>query len=124
MNKPSQSVDTTSPEFRAGALACLDAIKRLQCMPFGGDISIEQYYANRDTAAAAIIEAAGPIPAQAAGALALLAEFLVDLQDSGENNAETWRPEILMTPVQREVERQDFMLAINESARSNVVSLR
>lgn len=124
MNKPSQSIDTTSPEFRAGALAGLEAVKRLQRARFGGDISIEQYYANRDSAAAAIIEAAGPVTDRAAGALALLAEFMVDLQDAGENIADTWQPETLMTPDQREAARQEFILAINESARSNVVQLR
>lgn len=83
----------------------------------------EQYYAKRDSASAAIIEAAGQATDRAAGALALLAEFMVDLQDAGENNADTWKPEVLMAPDQREAARQEFIVAINESACSNVVQL-
>lgn len=124
MNRPIQSFDTASPEFRDGALDCLDAIKQLQRTQFGGVDFEEQYFVNRESAAAAIIEAAGPVTDRAAGVLALLAEFMVDLEDAGENNADTWQPKILMTPDQRDAARQEFIREITEPASSNVVRLR
>ncbi|MCM2309223.1 MAG: hypothetical protein NDI91_17345 [Sulfuritalea sp.] len=124
MKQISQSIVTTSPEFLAGALDCLDAIKQLQRTQFGHVDFEEQYFANRESAAAAIIEAAGPVTDRAAGVLALLAEFMVDLEDAGENNADTWQPKILMTPDQRETARQEFIREINEPARNNVMQLR
>lgn len=123
MSPIGQSLDTTSPEFQDGALDCLDAIKQLQRTQFGRG-GFKQYFANRESAAAAIIEAAGPVTDRAAGVLALLAEFMVDLEDAGENNADTWQPKILMTPDQREAARQEFIREINEPARAKVVQLR
>jgi len=72
-------------EFASGASATLAVVRQLPGMLAADDSdqSTPEYLGYRDAAIAAIVEAAGPMPLRAAGALSLLAEIVVSYeQDS------------------------------------------
>lgn len=109
-----------------GAYACLDAIhqsrKTAHRIANTTDIDNEQYHLDRDAAKAVIIKAAGPVPTRAAGALALLAELVVELQgtDYGiadlldQVNKAVWQPEATMTEPEVAAARAAFDARVTE----------
>jgi hypothetical protein len=63
--------------YRSGAQDCRAVLKSLPDANWHGDQTDDEYFAMRDAAIARILETAGPMSEQAAGAMAVLAEFIV-----------------------------------------------
>lgn len=120
-------IPNTSPEFMEGARACLEALRHASQIVAAGNGSgqtTEEYYRKRDAAVASILQAAGPLPPRAAGALATLAEFMVALdQDGSWDDLDEWVPESTMLPDERASRRTAFAAECEELNRapSNVV---
>lgn len=99
-------------DFRDGAFACLNAL-RCVCAP-GADFSQEtpsEYFIRRDAALREIIASGGSaLPPAAAGAMAVLAEFLLNHELGGFSySVATWEPEATMTAAAREATRQEHV---------------
>ena len=117
-------------EFHSGAVACWETVQRLKPMLIGDSTqTCSIYFKARDEAVAQILGAAGPLPAQAAGALAILAEYIVDVVQNGEAaDIDTWHADTLMNPAELEANRLAFTAEVerpqSQEYRSNVVPLR
>lgn len=98
-------------EFHEGARACLMALRRMEQMiaAASGSQTHDEYFAKRDRCVAEILDAAGMLPARAAGALTVMAEYLTDwLQNGCCSDLEAWTPEAAMSATEREAARKAF----------------
>jgi len=84
-----------SNESRQGARAALETLRRLDLAE--PSESMAGYFSDRDQALATILDAAGPMPARAAGVLAVLAEHFLVARDAGIPDLAAWQPEATMT---------------------------
>ena len=114
-------------EYRAGAIACQETLISLRPL-LAGDSSqtTAQYFEKRDAALAAILAAAGPMPARAAGAMACFAEMVISGEQDGGfygiGDIETC--EAAMTEADRAQARQAFAESCDTPENKNVTSLR
>ena len=87
-------------EYRDGALACRAVLSMLPSIDWGcGEQTDEEYFAKQHASMAAILSSAGTLSERAAGAMAVLAEFIVcSEQDASYINLESkWKPWAAMT---------------------------
>lgn len=90
-------------EYRNGAKACRAVLRMLPsidwCASDGESQTTDEYFAKQQAAIAAILSSAGPLSEQAAGAMAVLAEFVVcGDQDAAYISLDSgWKPWAAMT---------------------------
>lgn len=96
--------------FKEGAAACLEALRRAEKIGAPEFPSTarddDHYFERRDQATAEIMHAAGTVPPYAAGAIKVLAEYVVGLYQGGQFNLCVWKPEALMTEEESAAQRQ------------------
>ncbi|MBI5922027.1 MAG: hypothetical protein HY847_10340 [Betaproteobacteria bacterium] len=87
-----------------GAKACLAVLRNLEktVTPVPWSAEQEVWNAKRDDAIAAFLDAAGPLPPRATGAMSLLAEFVIaETQDGMNYFKDTWKPRVTVTKMPR-----------------------
>ena len=97
----SRAAKAPAGSFKEGAAACLEALRRVEKIadpeiPHPGHED-DDYFEIQDQAVAEILRVAGTLPPYAAGAIKVLAEFVVGLYQCGQYNLNEWKPEALMT---------------------------
>ncbi|HEX5539345.1 MAG TPA: hypothetical protein VFX01_06115 [Methylophilaceae bacterium] len=101
---------TTTAESRAGARACLDALRMMETI---ANENSPDYYAERELMASVLIKAAQPSSPFMTGFIAVLAEY-IDLNLScGAKLAQTWTPEATLSEDEREMSRQQSYAAVS-----------
>lgn len=119
-----------SPEFIEGAEACLAAIAGVPAqVAANSSQSTWDYFSTRDAAIACLLRCAGPLSPRAAGAMAVLAEFVAGQeQDAGYYSLNDWGSEMAMTDEELSQSRQEFADAVSADGApekpSNVIPLR
>ena len=96
--------DVSVRERIAGAKSCLAILRELEKTVCPEPWSPEQdvWDAKRVEAITAFLEAAGPLTPRAAGAMSLLAEFVVgETQDGSTYFKDRWKPKLTTTTARR-----------------------
>lgn len=95
-------------EYRDGALACRAVLSMLPSIDWTlGKQTDDEYFAKQHATMAAILSSAGPLSERAAGAMAVLAEFVIcGEQDGGYVDlASKWNPWAAMTADEQQARR-------------------
>ncbi|UCV29385.1 hypothetical protein [Ferribacterium limneticum] len=95
-------------EYRDGALACRAVLSMLPSIDWTiGKQTDDEYFAKQHATMAAILSSAGPLSEQAAGAMAVLAEFIVCSEQDGSyiNLESNWKPWAAMTADEQQARR-------------------
>ena len=118
---------TNDNEYKAGAMACQEVLLSLRPLLVGDSLqTTAQYFEKRDTALAAILAAAGPMPARAAGAMACFAEMIVSGEQDGGwyGIGDIKICEAAMTETEKAQAREALSVLCDTAENTNVVSLR
>lgn len=134
MSKHETSFDELSnrctPEFIEGAKACVAAIAGIPTLVAADDTqSVSDYFSTRDAAIAFLLRCAGPLSPRAAGAMAVLAEFVAGQeQDAGYYSLDDLNSEMVMTNGELRQSRLEFADEVSADVvpqkPSNVIQLR
>ncbi len=97
-------------KYRDGALACRAVLQMIPSISWGGEQTDDEYFAKQHAAMAAILSSAGPLSERAAGAMAVLAEFIVcGEQDGSYIDLESkWKPWAAMTADEQQARRNEL----------------
>ncbi len=116
----------------AGALKCMDALRKLErdsklCIQSDRvDRTVAEYYGQRLADVRALVVALGPMAPEAEGALAALAEYIHSSMDGGAPHIAPgyWNPLAAMTEAERQtmIDREEIEQAEIE-AQCEVISL-
>jgi hypothetical protein len=118
----SKNTSTTEAARIAGALKCLDALRRHEQAVEAADPgeTTAEYHAQSLSAARAFVAALGPMTPEQEGAIAVLAEYIAtEIGGSTPNLAPgCWRPLSAMTEAERQAkaEQLDAELAADNAA--------
>lgn len=94
-------------EYREGASACRAVLRMLPSIDWlvssNESETPEEYFVKQQAAIAAILSSAGPLSEQAAGAMAVLAEFIVCSEQDGAyiSLGSGWKPWAAMTKAEQ-----------------------
>lgn len=134
MSKQETSLNELStrctPEFIEGAKACVAAIAGIPSLVAADNTQpVSEYFSTRDAAIAFLLRCAGPLSPRAAGAMAVLAEFVAGQeQDAGYYSLDNLNSEMVMTDGELRQSRQKFADEVIADGApqqpSNVISLR
>lgn len=119
-----------TPEFIEGAKACVAAIAGIPTLVAADNTqSVTDYFSTRDAAIAFLSRCAGPLSPRAAGAMAVLAEFVAGQeQDAGYYSLNDLNSEMAMTDGELSQSQQEFADFVSADAvppkPSNVIQLR
>lgn len=101
---------STTTESRAGAQACLDALRMMEAI---ANENGRDYYAERELMASTLINAAEPLSPFMTGFIAVLAEY-IDLNLScGAKLAHSWTPEATLSEDELETHRQQSYATVS-----------
>lgn len=96
--------------FKEGAAACIEALRRAEKIADPEVPSTaredDNYFEMQDQATAEIMRAVGTVPPYTAGAVKVLAEYVVGLYQVGQFDLYGWKPEALMTEEEIVANRQ------------------
>jgi len=94
-------------ESRNGAMACLNAIKKIGRIDLGlfSNLSPDEFWRTQDSAIMEMINAAGIQPDLIVGFIAVLGEYVSMVENDGQPNLDAWIPEATMTPEEIESSR-------------------
>jgi len=98
-------------DFQRGALSMLEVAKLIPQIVVGNsEQTTSEYFAKQDAAIAALLSVAGPMPENAAGAMATLAAYLVRCEQDGgiPSAANGWLPPSAMTSTELDEYRVRF----------------
>lgn len=100
---------TSTEESRAGAMACLEALRAIENINgnFHTDNSMEVWWRGEDNAVAIMLQAAGKPDGFTAGFVATFAEYF-KLNFGGTPNLDVWKPEAAMTEEEKKASRVKF----------------
>lgn len=99
--------ESSSTAYRDGAHACRAVLRMLPSIDWlassSEDESPGEYFVKQQAAIAAILSSAGPLSEQAAGAMAVLAEFIVCSEQDGAyiSLSSGWKPWAAMTKAEQ-----------------------
>lgn len=101
---------TSTIETRAGAMACMDALRAIDRIVGGSrsDHSMEAWWRDKDNAVAAMLQAAGNPTGFTAGFIAALAELVKTSREGATINLDKWTPEATMTAEDKAASRIKF----------------
>lgn len=94
-----------------GAKACREALRAITATNWGdGSQTDNEYFARRDAAISTILATAGPLSPRAAGAMAVLAEFIVCIEQEQTTIClgSKWKPWAAMTAAEQRESRDEF----------------
>lgn len=106
------SAKTTDETRRAGALACIAALRRLveaASQPIGNKAA--DFFTKQHGDAQAFAASLGSMPPFAEGAIIALAEYIHETETTGTPDLEAWEPEAAKT----EAERKRHIAAIEST---------
>lgn len=100
---------TSTEETRAGAMACLEALRAIKNIKsnFHTDNSMEAWWRGEDNAVAIMLQAAGKPDGFTAGFVATFVEYF-RLNFGGTPNLDVWKPEAAMTKEEKKASRAKF----------------
>lgn len=130
ITSPIELSNRCTPEFIDGAKACVSAIAGIPSLVAAdGNQETWDYFSTRDEAIAFLLRCAGPLSPRAAGAMAVLAEFVAGQeQDAGYYSLNNLNSEMAMTADELGQSRQEFadeVIADGVPEKpSNVIQLR
>lgn len=86
-------------QSRAGALACLNAMRIIERISRGNgpELSNEDWWINKEVEVSAMLQAAGVSDGFMAGFVAACAEYVSDVESAGTPNLYRWKPIASMT---------------------------
>ena len=119
-----------TPEFIEGAKACVAAIAGIPALVAADNTQpVAEYFSTRDEAIAFLLRCAGPLSPRAAGAMAVLAEFVAGQeQDAGYYSLNDLNSEMAMSADELSQSRQEFAAEVSADGvpqkPSNVIQLR
>jgi hypothetical protein len=98
-----------SEESRAGALACLEALRIVEHLTSAQhpEMTNEEYWRSRESAAAAMVFAAGKPSPFLSGFVSAFAEHYY-LHHTGKPNLYVWKPEAAMTEYEKAAHRATY----------------
>jgi hypothetical protein len=103
-------VQYCSDQFQLGAQQCLKVLRGISLEHDYEDLSLDHIFAWRDATIAKLVATAGVTSDQAAGALSLLAECVVELRTGMSfHEVAGWQPETLLDPQKKEAERRQCL---------------
>lgn len=115
-DKPMQNAE----ESRAGAMACMDAlraIERITEIENKGDSSMDAWWTMQDDCAKAMLNAAGNPGTFMTGFISVFAEYAFTLNNSGHPALDQWKPEATMTNEEQAAHRAAFTKRVEEGEK-------
>lgn len=105
-----------SDETRAGAMACIEALRIIEHMSEGdrSEITVEENWRCQESAVTAMLFAAGKPNAFLSGFVATFAEYVFSLHCAGTPNLYVWQPEAAMTEEEKAADRAKTEAALAE----------
>ena len=109
---------TSTEETRAGAMACLEALRAIENIKgnLHTDNSMEAWWRGEDNAVAIMLQAAGKPDGFTAGFVAVFAEYF-KLSFGGTPNLDVFEPEAAMTEEEKKASRVKFEEQVAEGGR-------
>jgi hypothetical protein len=118
--KQSQS---NTEESRAGAMACLNAMRIIQRIENHPDpeCSMADWWKDKDAAVTAMLQAAGVQSGFISGFIATLAEYVHMVEFTGAPDPHEWEPEATMTDEEKAAYREEFGKGVEEPMEADHV---
>lgn len=104
-------INSTATESRAGAIACLNALRIIERINDGGynpDSTPADHWHDIDAAQAAMIHAAGARDGFIAGFISVFAEYAHLIASAGVPDLYVWKPEATMSEEEKAKSRIEF----------------
>ena len=97
-------------EYRDGAIACRSVLQMMPTVDWGREQTDDEYFAKQHAAIAAILSSAGPLSERAAGAMSVLADFIVCSEQDGSyiDLESKWKPWAAMTTDEQQDRRNEL----------------